>query len=85
MFQAKTYDIILMDLHMPEMDGYETTDFIRKKLKSTIPIIALTADVINVNFEKCQAIGMNDYIAKPIDEELLYYKIVDLLQHVKGV
>ncbi|NDP22333.1 MAG: response regulator [Paludibacter sp.] len=78
--QSKNYDIILMDLQMPVMDGYEATDFIRKKLKSTIPIIALTADVINMNFAKCNAIGMNDYIAKPIDEKLLHKKIVDLLR-----
>ena len=78
--QAKSYDIVLMDLHMPEMDGYEATEFIRKQLKSTIPIIALTADVVNINFAKCNSIGMNDYIAKPIDEKLLHKKIVDLLR-----
>ncbi|MBP2282286.1 PAS domain S-box-containing protein [Flavobacterium sp. CG_23.5] len=73
------YDIILMDLQMPEMNGYETTEYIRKTLKSAIPIIALTADVTTVDLEKCKAVGMNDYLAKPVDEKLLYSKIVSNL------
>ncbi len=78
--QTNAYDIILMDLHMPEMDGFAATKHIRNTMHSTIPIIALTADVTTVDVPKCQAIGMNDYIAKPIDEQLLYRKIVDLLK-----
>lgn len=69
------YDIILMDLQMPEMNGFETTAYIRNTIKSQIPIIALTADVTSLDIEKSQSIGMNDYISKPIDEELLYSKI----------
>ncbi len=45
-----------------------------------IPIIALTADVTTADLEKCKAVGMNDYISKPVDERLLYSKIVDLLK-----
>ena len=78
--QSKTYDIILMDLHMPEMNGFEATEYIRKKMNSKIPIIALTADVTTVDIVKCRAAGMNDYIAKPIDERLLYSKIVSLVK-----
>jgi CheY-like chemotaxis protein len=78
--QSKNYDIILMDLHMPEMNGFETTDYIRNKMNSAIPIIALTADVTTVDSEKCKAAGMNDYIAKPIDERLLYSKIIGLVK-----
>jgi PAS domain S-box-containing protein len=74
--QHKTYDIILMDLHMPEMNGFEATDYIRNKMHSNIPIIALTADVTTVDLAKCKSVGMNDYIAKPVDERLLYTKIV---------
>ena len=70
------YDIILMDLQMPEMNGVEATAYIRNKMNSHIPIIALTADVTTVDVEKCKAIGMNDYISKPIDEKLLYSKII---------
>jgi PAS domain S-box-containing protein len=75
--QSKTFDVILMDLQMPEMNGFEATDYIRNELKSTIPIIALTADVTTVDLAKCKEVGMNDYIAKPVDEKLLYSKIVN--------
>ncbi len=73
---TNSYDVILMDLQMPEMNGFEATEYIRNTMKSTIPIIALTADVTTVDLEKCKAVGMNDYIAKPVDEKLLYSKIV---------
>jgi PAS domain S-box-containing protein len=76
----KEYDIVLMDLQMPEMNGFEATDYIRNKLNSKIPIIALTADVTTVDLEKCKAVGMNDYIAKPVDERLLYSKIITLVK-----
>lgn len=76
----KASDIILMDLQMPEMNGFEATEYIRNKMKSDIPIIALTADVTTVDLEKCKAVGMNDYIAKPVDERLLYSKIVGLVK-----
>ena len=78
--QAKSYDIILMDLQMPEMNGFEATEYIRKKMNSKIPIIALTADVTTVDLAKCKAVGMNDYIAKPVDERVLYGKIVGLVK-----
>lgn len=78
--QSNTYDIILMDLMMPEMNGFEATEHIRNKMNSIIPIIALTADVTTVDIEKCKAYGMNDYISKPIDEKLLLYKIVSLVK-----
>ena len=81
--QENVYDIILMDLQMPVMNGIEATEYIRKKLKSTIPIIALTADVTTVNVFKCKEFGMDDYISKPIDEKLLYDKIVQLVKNNK--
>jgi PAS domain S-box-containing protein len=74
--QTQSYDIILMDLQMPEMNGFEATEYIRNTLQLTIPIIALTADVTTVDLAKCKAVGMNDYIAKPVDERLLYSKII---------
>jgi len=76
--EAKEFDVILMDLQMPEMNGFEATDYIRNTLKSNIPIIALTADVTTVDLAKCRAVGMNDYIAKPVDERVLYSKIIAL-------
>ncbi len=78
--QTKSYDIILMDLQMPEMNGFEATEYIRNKMNSKIPIIALTADVTTVDLAKCKLVGMNDYIAKPVDEKLLYSKIVGLVK-----
>jgi PAS domain S-box-containing protein len=77
---AKSYDIILMDLQMPEMNGFECTDYIRNTLHSNIPIIALTADVTTVDLAKCTFVGMNDYIAKPVDERLLFSKIIGLVK-----
>jgi PAS domain S-box-containing protein len=78
--QNKSYDIVLMDLQMPEMNGFEATEYIRNKMNSRIPIIALTADVTTVDLAKCKAVGMDDYIAKPIDERVLYSKIVGLVK-----
>jgi PAS domain S-box-containing protein len=77
--KIKDYDIILMDLQMPEMNGFEATTYIRNTLNSNIPIIALTADVTTVDLAKCKAVGMNDYVSKPIDERVLYSKIVGLV------
>jgi PAS domain S-box-containing protein len=74
------YDVILMDLQMPEMNGFEATDYIRNIMNSQVPIIALTADVTTVDLAKCKAVGMNDYIAKPVDERVLYSKIVSLVK-----
>jgi len=78
--KAKHYDLVLMDLQMPEMNGFETTEYIRNKMQSKIPIIAVTANVTTIDLEKCKAVGMDDYIAKPLDETLLYTKIMALLK-----
>jgi PAS domain S-box-containing protein len=75
-----TYDVILMDLQMPEMNGFEATDYIRNIMNLDIPIIALTADVTTVDLAKCKTVGMNDYIAKPVDERVLYSKIVGFVK-----
>lgn len=73
--RENNYDIILMDLQMPVMNGFEATAYIRNTMKNNVPIIALTADVTTVDVEKCRAVGMNDYVSKPIDEKDLYTKI----------
>ena len=65
---------------MPEMNGFEATKYIRDKMNSPIPIIALTADVTTSDLKKCRAIGMNDYISKPIDDRILYSKIIHLIK-----
>jgi len=73
--RSRDYDIILMDIQMPIMDGYEATKSIRNTLpepKSKIPIIALTANAIKGDNEKCLEIGMNDYLSKPFQPEDLF-------------
>ena len=80
LIKNNVYDLILMDLQMPEMNGFEATKYIRDIMRLEIPIIALTADVTTVDVGKCKAVGMNDYISKPIDEKLLYEKI---MKHLK--
>jgi signal transduction histidine kinase/CheY-like chemotaxis protein/HPt (histidine-containing phosphotransfer) domain-containing protein len=68
----ENFDLILMDLHMPEMDGYTATSIIRKmddQEKRTIPIIALTAAAIKGEKEKCIGAGMDDYISKPFETQ----------------
>ncbi|MDT8412278.1 MAG: ATP-binding protein [Vicingaceae bacterium] len=78
--QTTAYDLILMDLQMPEMNGFEATEFIRNEMNSKIPIMALTADVTTADLAKCKAVGMNDYIAKPVDDRLLHSKIIKLVK-----
>jgi len=76
------YDIVLMDIQLPEMDGYEATRYIRTKLqppKSRVPIIAMTAHAISGEEEKCIEAGMNDYISKPFNTRKLYMKIASVL------
>jgi PAS domain S-box-containing protein len=82
---ANHYDIVLMDLQMPEMNGFEATEYIRNTLHLEVPIIALTADVTTVDLAKCREAGMDDYIAKPIDDQILYNKIVGLVKTVLEV
>ena len=73
------YDIILMDLQMPLIDGLSATKIIRSKLRSNIPVIALTANAILGDKEKCIAAGMDDYISKPFDRNELAQKMLRLI------
>ena len=74
------YDLILMDIQMPEMDGFETTRTIRALSSGkTLPILALTANSLPTDIEQSLASGMNDHIPKPIDPELLIKKIREYL------
>ncbi|MFE2860694.1 MULTISPECIES: response regulator [Sphingobacterium] len=73
--------LVLMDMMMPEIDGYEATQLIRKtKNACELPIIAVTAQAMTGDREKCLAAGANGYISKPIDIELL----VQLIGEIKG-
>lgn len=75
LLQKKKYDLILMDIQMPEMDGYTAAEEIRTRLKSSVPIIAMTAHAFAGEKEKCLSYGMNEYISKPIREEQLHQLI----------
>lgn len=75
------FDLILMDIQMPEMSGIETAESIRdqvKKDKAALPIIALTADSAQGEAEKCYAAGMNGFILKPFKEQELCQKIIEV-------
>jgi PAS domain S-box-containing protein len=77
--RKKKYDLVLMDMQMPEMNGYEATKVIRGKLKNSIPIIAMTAHALSSEREKCLQLGMNGYISKPFKKEDLYDTIAEIL------
>lgn len=75
---AKKYDVVLMDIQMPGMDGYQATSAIRSldvAWAKSIPVLALTAEVSDVGRKKMKEVGMDDYISKPIDPSDLYQKL----------
>lgn len=80
--KKNVYSLILMDIQMPEMDGYTATSIIRNELHSEIPIIAMTAHAMSGEKEKCLQLGMNDYVSKPVKETILYNMIARYSQHV---
>ena len=84
---AGTYDMILMDIQMPNMDGYEATKCIRHLQdikKAEIPIIAMTANAFQEDAEKCIAVGMNAHLAKPLDIEKMEQTICKQLRDAKN-
>jgi PAS domain S-box-containing protein len=82
LLRKTSYDAVLMDVQMPEMDGIETTKAIRGRLGLTrLPIIAMTAHAMYGDREKCIAAGMNDYIPKPVDRDRLLALLQQTLKH----
>ena len=79
--QTGVYDLTLMDCQMPVMDGYQATLLIRKTLPHATPIIAMTANAMQGAREQCLAAGMNDYLAKPVQEEELINMLECWLDH----
>jgi len=80
--EKQNFDLVLMDIQLPEMDGYEAARYIREKMptpKSVIPIIAMTAHAISGEEEKCYKAGMNGYVSKPFNPNNLYKKINTVL------
>lgn len=85
--EKNEYDVVLMDLHMPELNGYETARLIREKkakvINPEVPILALTADVTTETRQKVKEAGMNDFITKPSEQDIMYEKIVMAISNSK--
>jgi len=78
-FKENNFHAILMDVHMPELDGYKTTESIRNDFgspKNRIPIIAMTASALKTEIARCYSAGMDDYISKPFDKKVLQEKLI---------
>jgi PAS domain S-box-containing protein len=73
LLDRKTFDLVFMDVQMPEMDGFETTQRLRADARlANVPVIAMTAHALKGDRERCLAAGMNDYIAKPVRAEQMF-------------
>lgn len=79
-YKKNTYDLILMDIQMPKKDGYQAAKEIRSLEKGQKPtfILALTANALSSDREKCLAAGMDDYISKPVDKKQLERKLNEI-------
>jgi len=81
---VQDYNLIIMDVQMPVMNGYDTTSYIRNEMegsKSKTPILGMSAHAMNREKERCLALGMNDYITKPFNPNVLYNKILKLTNY----
>jgi CheY-like chemotaxis protein len=80
----KPFDLILMDLQMPVMDGYEATKIIKSKPEyDNIPVFALTAHALQEERDRCFALGMQDHLTKPIDVDMFYKTLREVANAVK--
>lgn len=87
MAEQNDYDVILMDVQMPVMDGYAATQLIRSnsvKSKSNVPIIAMTANATKSEVERCKIAGMNEYISKPFSPEDLFDRILKMKKNIEA-
>jgi CheY-like chemotaxis protein len=81
LLQQQQFDLVLMDIQMPEMDGFEATRIIRSDKRFTdLPILAMTASAMSSDKELSFAAGMNDHIVKPIDPNILYRALARWIQ-----
>jgi CheY-like chemotaxis protein len=84
MLRSTNFDLVLMDMQMPEMDGIEATRLIRQTLPDQPVIIALTANTMQGDEEICMSAGMNDYISKPVKLEEVVAKLEKWALHKKA-
>jgi signal transduction histidine kinase/CheY-like chemotaxis protein len=82
--KTKQYDLVLMDVRMPVMDGLTATQHIRNELSSQVPIIALTAATSKEDVQRCLDAGMNDFLSKPFTEAQLHHTLINILPAVHG-
>jgi len=80
--KEQNFDVVLMDISMPVMDGLSATKNIRTQLKNNVPIIALTAHAFSKEVENCLDAGMNDFVSKPINPKILKHKLIRVLNEV---
>ena len=87
LLRVKTYDVVLMDIRMPAVNGLEATKVIRNDLDLDIPIIGITAYPTENEKQRCLAAGMNSYLSKPVDERELFRLLISYLavQKLEGV
>ena len=82
-FKEQKYDLIIMDLQMPELDGFEATEEIRQLEQESgqnpVPILALSASILGTVWERCELVGMNGYLGKPFRSEELKQKLQELM------
>lgn len=83
--KSTRYDLIIMDIQMPVMDGYEATEYIRTVLQMKTPIIAMTATALKGDQERAEQVGMNEFMLKPFDFDDLYKRLVKLLSTQKEI
>ena len=86
-FEQASYDVLLMDVHMPEMDGYDATTAIRNREQQSAdaphtPIIAMTANAMKGDRERCLAVGMDGYVSKPVKRATLFAEIDSVLNEL---
>ncbi|HEU4903780.1 MAG TPA: PAS domain S-box protein [Flavisolibacter sp.] len=79
LLEHNSYDLIITDLQMPEMDGFQTAAFIRTKLHLQVPIIAMTASALRNEKDRCLQLGMNEYLTKPFAPASLFFHLKRLL------
>jgi CheY-like chemotaxis protein len=74
--RVQKFDLVLMDVEMPELNGYETTQIIRTEMRSDVPVLALTAYSEEKDRQRCLEAGMSDCLSKPVDEKELEAKLL---------